>query len=326
MHVLITGGAGFIGSHLTDLLVARGDTVTVLDDLSTGRLPNLEPAMALAGERIEFVAGSVTDAELVTRLARPADLVVHLAAAVGVFRIQSDTLNSLHTNLRGTETVLDAVRASSSRLVVASTSEVYGKNDAPGLAEDADRILGSPLLSRWSYAQAKALDETLTYQYIQEYGLKAVIIRPFNTTGPRQRGRYGMVVPRFVKQALAGEQVTVYGTGEQSRSFGHVLDVVGAIAALADTPEAYGDVYNIGNPAQITINQLAEKVIERTGSRSSIVHIDYETAYGSGFEDMQRRVPDISKIARMVGYAPAYTLDDVIDSIAAERWNRVGVP
>ncbi len=319
MHVLITGGAGFIGSHLTDLLIGRGDTVTILDDLSTGRIENLTAARAYARERVEFIQGDVTDARLVNRLAHQADLIVHLAAAVGVFRIQHDTLRSLHTNLRGTEVVLEAAHQAGTRVVVASTSEVYGKNDCDGLTEESDRIIGSPLLSRWSYAEAKAIDETITYQYVQHLGLQAIIIRPFNTTGPRQRGRYGMVVPRFIQQALAGEPVTVYGTGEQSRSFGHVLDIVGAIATLVDTPAAYGQVFNIGNPAQITINGLAQKVVERSGSRSPIIHVDYETAYGPGFEDMQRRVPDISKISGLTGYAPRFSLDDIIDSIIAER-------
>jgi UDP-glucose 4-epimerase len=319
MHALITGGAGFIGSHLTDLMVGRGDSVTILDDLSTGRLENLNAARGYAKERVEFVNGCVTDARLVNRLAHQADLVVHLAAAVGVFRIQNDTLRSLHINLRGTEVVLEAAHQAGTRLVVASTSEVYGKNDCDGLNEESDRIIGSPLLSRWSYAEAKAIDETLTYQYVRHLGLQAIIIRPFNTTGPRQRGRYGMVVPRFIQQAMAGEPVTVYGTGEQSRSFGHVFDVVGAIATLVGTPDAYGQVFNIGNPAQITINGLAEKVIDRTGSSSKIVHVDYETAYGPGFEDMQRRVPDITKIATLTGYQPKYSLDDVIDTIVAER-------
>lgn len=319
MHVLITGGAGFIGSHLTDLLIGRGDSVTILDDLSTGRIENLNAAKAYARERVEFIQGDVTDARLVNRLAHQADLIVHLAAAVGVFRIQHDTLRSLHTNLRGTEVVLEAAHQAGTRVVVASTSEVYGKNDCDGLSEESDRIIGSPLLSRWSYAEAKAIDETITYQYVQHLGLQAIIIRPFNTTGPRQRGRYGMVVPRFIQQALAGEPVTVYGTGEQSRSFGHVLDIVGAIATLVDTPAAYGQVFNIGNPAQITINGLAQKVVERTGSRSPIIHVDYETAYGPGFEDMQRRVPDISKISGLTGYQPRYSLDDIIDSIVAER-------
>ncbi len=320
MRVLITGGAGFIGSHLTDLLVARGDPVTVLDDFSTGRFTNLANATEQAGDRLTVVTGCVTDSPLVHRLAAQADLIVHLAAAVGVFRIQSDTLRSLHVNLRGTEVVLEAARAASARLVVASTSEVYGKNDDPdGMAEDADRILGSPLLSRWSYAEAKALDETITYQHVLHHGLKAIIVRPFNTTGPRQRGRYGMVLPRFVQQALSDAPVTVYGTGEQSRSFGHVSDVVAALVALTETEAAYGEVFNIGNPSQITINGLAQRVIERSGSSSKIVHIDYRTAYGEGFEDMQRRVPDIGKIAALTGYRPVRSLDCIIDDVVAER-------
>jgi UDP-glucose 4-epimerase len=318
MKALITGGAGFIGSHLTDYLLSAGSQVVVLDDLSTGRRDNLANAMnGPHRDAVEFVVGSVTDADLVHSLVANVDVVFHLAAAVGVFTIQNNTLNSLRTNLHGTEIVLEAALRTDARVLVASTSEVYGKNATIGLREDDDRIIGSPLKSRWSYAEAKALDETYAYQYALHLALRAVIVRPFNTAGPRQTGRYGMVVPRFVKQALAGTPLTVYGTGEQTRCFAHVADVVPALAKLVDTPAAYGDVFNIGSPEQITINDLAERIIARTGSSSDVVHVPYETAYGPGYEDMQRRVPDCSRIADLIGYRPVRDLNDIIDAIVA---------
>jgi UDP-glucose 4-epimerase len=318
MKALITGGAGFIGSHLTDHLLSAGSQVVVLDDLSTGRRDNLANAMnGPHRDAVEFVVGSVTDADLVHSLVANVDVVFHLAAAVGVFTIQNNTLNSLRTNLHGTEIVLEAALRTDARVLVASTSEVYGKNATIGLREDDDRIIGSPLKSRWSYAEAKALDETYAYQYALHLALRAVIVRPFNTAGPRQTGRYGMVVPRFVKQALAGTPLTVYGTGEQTRCFAHVADVVPALAKLVDTPAAYGDVFNIGSPEQITINDLAERIIARTGSSSDVVHVPYETAYGPGYEDMQRRVPDCSRIADLIGYRPVRDLNDIIDAIVA---------
>jgi UDP-glucose 4-epimerase len=316
MKALITGGAGFIGSHLTDHLIERGWRVVLLDDLSTGRMDNLNQAMTGAHRHaIEFVQGSVTDRDLVRRLADDVDVVYHLAAAVGVFTIQNHTLDSIRVNLHGTEAVLDAALHSGTRLLVASTSEVYGKNTTIGLREDADRIIGSPLKSRWSYAEAKALDETMTHQYVVHHGLHAVIVRLFNTAGPRQTGRYGMVLPRFVKQALAGEPLTVYGTGEQTRCFAHVADVVPTLAKLVDTPAASGNVFNIGNPEQVSINDLAERVIAHVGSSSDIVHLPYEDAYGAGYEDMQRRVPDCGRIFDLIGYRPAYRLDDIIAAV-----------
>ncbi len=323
MKALITGGAGFIGSHLTDYLISRGWQVVILDDLSTGRMDNL--AHALNGphaEAVEFVPGSVTDAALVQQLTEGVDVIFHLAAAVGVFTIQTRTLDSMRVNLHGTEIVLDAAQRAGTRLLLASTSEVYGKNTTIGLTEDADRIIGSPLKSRWSYAEAKAIDETLAHQYVVHNGLRAVIVRLFNTAGPRQTGRYGMVLPRFVKQALAAESLTVYGNGEQTRCFAHVSDVVPALVKLVDTPAASGEVFNLGNPEQISINGLAARVIERTGSSSDIVQVPYETAYGAGYEDMQRRVPNCDRAHDLIGYKPEHHLDDIIDSVVAYECDR----
>ncbi len=323
MKALITGGAGFIGSHLTDHLIGEGWQVIILDDLSTGRRDNLADAMTGPNrDAVEFVLGSILDAELVRSLIAQVDVVFHLAAAVGVFTIQNNTLTSMRTNLHGTEVVLEAALRAKARVLVASTSEVYGKNTTIGLREDDDRIIGSPLKSRWSYAEAKALDETFAHQYAIHHGLRAAIVRPFNTAGPRQTGRYGMVVPRFVKQALAGEPLTVYGTGDQTRCFAHVADVVPALVKLVDTPAAYGQVFNIGNPEQISINGLAERVIERTGSTSDVVHVDYETAYGAGYEDMQRRVPDCNRISELIGYRPVRCLNDIIDAIISHERER----
>lgn len=323
MKAFITGGAGFIGSHLTDHLVRQGWQVVILDDLSTGRMDNLTSAVqGPRGASVAFAQGSVTDASLVERLAGGADVIFHLAAAVGVFTIQTRTLESLRVNLHGTEVVLEAAHRAGARLLVASTSEVYGKNTAIGLSEEADRIIGSPLKSRWSYAEAKAIDETLTHQYALHNGLRAVIVRMFNTAGPRQTGRYGMVLPRFVRQALSGAALTVYGNGEQTRCFAHVADVVPALVRLIETPQAFGDVFNIGNPEQISINGLAQRVIERTGSSSEIVQVPYEDAYGIGYEDMQRRVPDCSRIHDLIGYQPEHRLDDIIDAVVAYETGR----
>ncbi len=314
MRTLITGGAGFIGSHLAERLVSAGHEVIILDDLSTGRLENLQDIDPAA---LRVVEGSVVDEELVQRLVAEADEVYHLAAAVGVFTIQRHTLHSLRVNLRGTEVVVDAAARHDARLLVASTSEVYGKNTKVGLQEDDDRILGSPLKSRWSYAEAKALDETVTAQYVQHHELRAVIVRLFNTVGPRQTGRYGMVMPRFVTQALQQQPLTVHGTGRQVRCFCHVADVVPALADLMGDERATGQVFNIGSTEQVSIGELAERVITRTGSFSSVVHLDYEEVYGPGYEDMERRVPNCDRIRTLTGWAPRHTLDDVIDSVAA---------
>jgi UDP-glucose 4-epimerase len=325
MKALITGGAGFIGSHLTDYLIEQGHQVVVLDDLSTGRLSNLSSAMLGArGSQVTFVEGSITDTALVDRVVAQVDTVFHLAAAVGVFTIQSKTLDSMRVNLHGTENVLEAVHRHGARFLLASTSEVYGKNTAVGLHEDADRIIGSPLKSRWSYAEAKALDETFAHQFAVHHGLRAVIVRLFNTAGPRQTGRYGMVLPRLVKQALAGESLTVYGKGTQTRCFGHVADVVPALATLVETVAAVGQVFNIGNPEQVSINELANKIIARIGSASSIVHLPYEDAYGPGYEDMERRVPDCSRLHALIGFSPQHSLDDIINAVIADQLDQAG--
>jgi UDP-glucose 4-epimerase len=315
MKALITGGAGFIGSHLSEYLLARGDTVTVLDDLSTGRLGNL--SRVLDNPALSFHQGSILDADLVRRLAADADVVFHLAAALGVYTILEDPLGSLKTNLVGTEVVLDAAREARCRILVASTSEIYGKNTTIGLAEDDDRVMGSPLKARWSYAEAKALDETLTHLYRESGGLSAVIVRLFNTVGPRQTGRYGMVVPRFVGQALAGEPLTVHGSGEQTRCFCHVAEVVPALVRLVEQPGAQKGVFNLGNSQQISIGQLARTVVEVLGSTSDIVRVPYEEAYGPGYEDMQRRVPDCSRARELIGFEPSLDVEYIIHSVAA---------
>ena len=313
MQYLITGGAGFIGSTMADRLVAEGHDVTVLDDLSTGRRENLTDLEG--GGRLHFVEGSILDARLVTNLVAGQDRVVHLAAAVGVHTIVDRPLQSLHTNLRGTEHVLDACLEHRVRVTIASTSEIYGKNTADRLGEDDDRIYGSPLRSRWSYAEAKALDELVAHIYTRDHGLEAVIVRPFNTVGPRQSGRYGMVVPTLVSQALGGEPLTVYGDGAQSRCFLHVDDLVTGMLALVETPGALGLPFNLGGREEISIAALAERVITLTGSDSSIAFVPYEDAYAPGFEDMRRRVPDTTRARELVGWQPSRSLDDILRSV-----------
>ncbi|MEU0791574.1 NAD-dependent epimerase/dehydratase family protein [Amycolatopsis sp. NPDC005961] len=317
MRYLITGGAGFIGSHLTEHLLERGHEVVALDNLSTGTLDNLAGVRDHHGFR--FVRGSVTDPSAVEACMAGIDAIFHLAAAVGVFTILDKTMESLRTNLHGTETMLDAALQHDVPILVASTSEIYGKNTADGLTEDADRIIGSPLKNRWSYAEAKALDETFAYLYAVEHGLRTVIVRPFNTVGPRQTGRYGMVIPRFVKQALAGEPITVFGDGQQTRCFCHVHDVVPALVALLSDESAYSNVFNLGSTEQTTIAQLAERVISATGSASTIAKVPYEEAYGDGYEDMQRRIPNCEKALGQIGFSPTRTLDDIIAAVVADQ-------
>ncbi|MGW4396874.1 NAD-dependent epimerase/dehydratase family protein [Amycolatopsis nivea] len=317
MRYLITGGAGFIGSHLTEHLLARGDEVVALDNLTTGTLDNLAGVAGHPGFR--FVRGSITDPNAVESCMAGIDAVFHLAAAVGVFTILDKTMDSLRTNLHGTENMLDAALRHDVPILVASTSEIYGKNTADGLREDDDRIIGSPLKNRWSYAEAKALDETFAHLYAVEHGLRTVIVRPFNTVGPRQTGRYGMVVPRFVQQALAGEPITVFGDGQQTRCFCHVHDVVPALADLLADDTAYGKVFNLGSNEQTTISQLAERVISATGSSSTITKVPYEEAYGDGYEDMQRRIPDCTRAYNQIGFVPTRSLDDIIAAVVADR-------
>lgn len=315
MRVLITGGAGFIGSHLTDRLISDGHDVTVLDNLETGRIENL--ADASKSGRLAFVEGSVLDTETVEKLAGEADFIYHLAAAVGVFNILERPLASLMINLRGTEIVLDAALKFSRPILVASSSEVYGKNTSDSLHEDDNRILGSPLMLRWSYSQAKAIDETLAYAYWQEKQLSTRIVRFFNTVGPRQLGAYGMVVPRFVAAALDNEEITIYGDGNQTRCFGHVADIIDALISVANSEKTIGTVVNIGNDEEISINDLAKKIIEMTDSKSKIVHLSYADAYKSGFEDMERRVPSIERIKKLTGWAPTRNLETIIRDVAA---------
>jgi UDP-glucose 4-epimerase len=312
---LITGGAGFIGSHLAERLLALGHEVWALDDLSTGAMANVEPLIEQPVFR--FVEGSVLDRPLVDSLVAPCDWVFHLAAAVGVRRIIEQPRQSIEINLRGTEHVLAAADPGRHRLLVASTSEVYGKNDTGPLTEEADSIIGPTRITRWLYAITKAADECLTLAYAREHGLSAIVVRLFNTIGPRQTGQYGMVVPRFVRQALSGEPITIYGDGEQTRCFTYVDDVVGALVTLIDHPNAAGEVFNIGQDREVSINQLAARVRELTGSRSEIVHIPYEEAYGSSFEDMQRRVPDVTKLRHLSGFQAQVTLESALERIIA---------
>jgi UDP-glucose 4-epimerase len=310
---LITGGAGFIGSHLAENLMTRGDQVVVLDNLSTGSASNLSGIE----NKIKFEQGSILDKTAIDKLVSESDYVVHLAAALGVLNIVNKPLESLKTNLQGSEVVLEACDKYRKPVLIASTSEIYGKNDKVPLNEEDDRIIGHPLKSRWSYSEAKAVDESLAYFYYLENKLPIRIVRFFNTVGPRQVGHYGMVVPRFVSAALKSEPLSVYGSGDQIRCFCHVDDAVRALLLVMDSDKAVGEVFNVGNNQQISIMELAKKVIEITGSTSSIEKIAYEKAYPEGFEDMQRRVPDISKINRVLGWAPEIKLDQIIKDIAA---------
>jgi UDP-glucose 4-epimerase len=312
MKYLITGGAGFIGSHLTEALVTRGDQVVVLDNFFTSSMDNLTQVK----EKIDLVEGNILDQSLVGRLVSESDYIVHLAAALGVFNIVNKPLESLKTNLKGSEIVLEAADKYKKPVLIASTSEVYGKNYKVPLSEDDDRIIGHPLKSRWSYSEAKAVDESLAYFYYLENMLPTRIVRFFNTVGPRQVGNYGMVVPRFVSAALKNQRLQVYGNGDQIRCFCHVDDAVRALLLVIDSDKAVGQVFNVGNNSQISIMELAKKVIEITGSKSSIEKIAYEKAYPEGFEDMQRRVPDISKIKRVLGWEPKINLDQIIKDVA----------
>ncbi len=317
MRALITGGAGFIGSHLADRLLDRGDQVVLLDDLSTGRLSNIEHLNGRSDA--EFVLGSILNTDLVDKVVSRVDTIFHLAAAVGVNLIVEKPLESLITNIRGTETVVEKAHKYNTRILVMSTSEIYGKNTSDSLSEDDDRILGSPLKSRWSYSEAKAIDEILAYTYWREKGLETVIIRLFNTVGPRQTGSYGMVVPRFVGQALRHQPLTIFGEGTQTRCFCHVSDVVGGLVALSEHPEAFGKVFNLGGTEEISIGDLAERIIELAGSDSEVEYIPYDAAYEEGFEDMVRRVPNVDRARRLVGFEPSVGLDDTILSVIADQ-------
>lgn len=313
---LITGGAGFIGSHLVDALVARGHSVMVLDDLSTGRHDNLRHHAGNPG--VEFILGSILNEALVDDAVRRSDIVLHLAAAVGVNLIVERPLESLATNIRGSEIVLEKCHKYGRKVLVTSTSEIYGKNTSDALSETDDRILGSPLKTRWSYSEAKAIEEVLAHAYWRQKGLPTVIVRLFNTVGPRQVGHYGMVVPRLVEQAVRGAPMTVYGTGSQTRCFCHVQDVVSALLGVVEVTEAEGQVYNVGSQQEVSILDLAERIRRITASSSEIVFVPYDEAYETGFEDMQRRRPDTTRIRNLLGWSPALGLDDIIGDVAAD--------
>ena len=315
MRFLITGGAGFVGSTLSDELVAQGHEVHVLDDLSTGSRDNIRHLAA--HPRFGWTYGSACDAALVRRLVADADAVFHLAAAVGVALVVDSPVRTIQTNVHCTEVVLAEASRERKPVLIASTSEVYGKSTALPFREDGDMTLGATNVGRWAYACSKAIDEFLGIAYWKERRSPVVVARLFNTVGPRQTGRYGMVVPRFVKQAQAARPLTVYGEGTQRRCFCHVGDVVGALAALLQSPEAYGEVVNVGSQEEVSILELARRVIDVTGSTSEVSLIPYEEAYEDGFEDMHRRVPDLSKVGRMIGWRPTRTLDDIVADVAA---------
>ena len=315
MEIVITGGAGFIGSHLADALLTAGNSVTAIDNLSTGSAENV--AQLRANPEFELVVESVTNQMVLDHLVRKADQIYHLAAAVGVKLIVDDPVRTIETNILGTEVALKVAARYGTKIFIASSSEVYGKSEDVPFAEDADMVLGPTTHSRWCYSCSKAVDEFLALAYHRQKGLPVVIGRFFNTVGPRQTGQYGMVIPRFVQQALAGEPITVYGDGEQARCFCHVGDVIGAAIALMAEPEANGRIFNIGSTESVTINELAAKVKAVTGSSSDVVHIPYAEAYEAGFEDMRDRQPDISRVSDLVGFRATRTIDQIIEDVAA---------
>jgi UDP-glucose 4-epimerase len=310
MRVLVTGGAGFIGSHLTEALVARGDDVWVLDDLSTGSLSNL--AAVHHSPRMRTVVDTILNRDVVADLVSKVEVVYHLAAAVGVKYVVDNPLDSLLTNVRGTDIVLEEIARRGTRLILFSTSEVYGRGNGHPLRETDDRIMGPTSISRWGYAASKAVDEFLAFAYHRERRLPVVIVRCFNTCGPRQSGQYGMVVPRFVQNALTGDPLLVYGDGKQSRCFSYVGDVVRGVMLLAESPQANGQVFNVGSDEEVTILDLARRVCALTGSKSPITVIPYEDVFPTGFQDMYRRVPDLTKIRAAVGYTPQVSLDELL--------------
>ncbi len=321
MKVLITGGAGFIGSHLAERLIGSGHTVVALDDLSTGAMENIDALIGRPG--FEYRVGSVTDAPLVGELVDRSDVTVHLAAAVGVRLIVEQPVHTIETNVHGTEVVLRAVARKRKRILLASTSEVYGKGERVPFSEEDDIVLGATTHARWSYACSKALDEWLGLAYHRDKGVPVTVFRLFNTVGPRQTGRYGMVLPTFAAQAVEGVPITVYGSGEQTRCFCHVRDVVRAIEGLMTTADTAGEVFNIGSDREVTINELAELVRSEAKSASPIVHVPYDEAYTEGFEDMQRRVPDVSKLERTLGYKPDTPLEQIVADVVAEQRARL---
>ena len=313
MRVLITGGAGFVGSHLADALLQRGDDVFVLDDLSTGSIDNI--TQFKTHPRFHYTIDSVSNEPLLAEMIDTCDTVVHLAAAVGVKLIVEAPVHTIETNVHGTEVVLKHANKKKKLVLIASTSEVYGKSTAVPFNEETDLVLGPTVKHRWAYACSKLIDEFLALAYWKERKLPVIIVRLFNTVGPRQTGQYGMVIPNFVRQALAGQPITVFGDGTQCRSFTYVGDVVRAMVALINEPAAVGQVFNIGNGAEISINALAEKVKALTASASEIVRIPYEQAYEAGFEDMPRRVPDLTKLHKLIGYEPTVELDEILGKV-----------
>ena len=322
MHMLITGGAGFIGSHLAEALLAAGHTVTAVDNLTTGRYENI--AALTANPKFQFVYEAVTNETVMDRLVSTCDVIFHLAAAVGVELIVKDPVWTLETNIQGTEAVLRLARRYRRKVLLASTSEVYGKSTALPFREDADRVMGPTTRSRWSYAESKAIDEFLALAYYKQFELPVVLCRFFNTVGPRQTGAYGMVVPRLAGQALAGQPLTVYGDGQQTRCFCNVHDTVRAVITLAAEPKAVGEIFNVGSQEEITIAALAERVKARAGSASPIRYIPYEQAYEKGFEDMLRRVPSLDKIQAAIGWQPEIRLDQTLDEVIASLRARAG--
>lgn len=321
MNVFITGGCGFIGSHLAERLLERGDSVMALDDLSTGSMNNV--AHLVGRDGFQYRIGSALDRPLVAELVDRADVTVHLAAAVGVRLIVERPVHTIETNVGATETVLAAAAKKQKLVVVASTSEVYGKSTLVPFREDHDLQLGPTSHSRWAYACSKALDEWLSLAYAHEKGVPVIVVRFFNTVGPRQTGRYGMVLPNFARQALRGEPITVYGSGDQSRCFGHVRDAVEGMLRLIETPAAINEVFNIGSTEETTIHGLAEKVRDAAGSTSEIVMVPYSEAYAAGFEDMMRRVPDVSKLERTTGFRPATSLTEIVADVVADQRDRL---
>jgi UDP-glucose 4-epimerase len=317
MRVLITGGAGFIGSHLADALIARGDHVVALDNFSTGSTSNIKHIT----KNFEIIDGDIRNAELINETTKDVDLVLHMAAALGVNTILESPLESISTNITGSEVVLKAAANHKKRILIASTSEIYGKNPKQPLNENDDRVVGSPQKIRWSYSDAKAIEEAMAFSLNQEKGLKVTTARLFNTVGPRQSAQYGMVVPRFVRSALKNEPINIYGDGTQSRVFCHVHDAVEALLALVGTDKTINEVYNVGGTGEITIKQLAESIIKQTNSKSSIEYIPYEKAYAPGFEDMQRRAPDIGKIKEAIKWQPQRDLAQIITDVADHMTN-----
>jgi UDP-glucose 4-epimerase len=313
MRAFITGGAGFIGSHLADALIARGDNVTILDNMSTGSQANISH---LDG-KITIHTGDIRDQSLVEKLVADSEIVFHMAAALGVKNIMEHTIESIDRNFNGSEVVLNAATKHNKRLIIASTSEIYGKNPNQPLHEESDRVVGAPQKIRWTYSDAKALEEAVAHTLHKTHGLKVTTVRFFNTVGPRQTGQYGMVVPRFIQAALNNEDIVIYDDGSQSRVFCHVEDAVRAVITLSETDSTIGDYFNVGGVGETTVKQLAERIIERINSKSTLKHIPYTEAYPAGFEDMQRRVPDITKIKKTINWQPTHTLDSIIDSVAA---------